>query len=170
MQKRLGLDLEIPDEFGYWLAGFVDGEGTFTAYVLQHKGGYPTLDMRFEIALRADDNRVLMCIKDRLGVGYIHYQRPSPSSPKRAKPKCAYKVTRLNDLYHIIIPLFEMFPLRSKKARDFETWKEIIRLRYSYGHAKPYHAIPDSAWEELRALCSRLKVERKYIPYQPVPK
>ena len=155
----------MPDEFGRWLAGFTDGEGSFMARVDRKNDGGLRLGLAFEIQLRADDYAILHLIKATLGIGYLGYREPRKEAIKGAKPTWSYRIRRLGDLYHVIIPLFEIFPLKTKKARDFETWKGIVTLRYQLGYyGNQYQSIPETAWDELKSLCAQLKAERLYSP------
>jgi len=64
-QRALGIDLDIPDGFGNWFAGFVDGDGCF---LINARGDGCTL----EISLRGDDQAVLHQIRNALGVGNLY--------------------------------------------------------------------------------------------------
>lgn len=168
MQKRLGLDLEIPDEFGHWMAGFTDGEGHFKAIIIINQSGYPQLEMSFKIKLRADDKTLLEMIHNTLGVGNLFDEPGRPPG----KPQIVYRVRRTADLYHIIVPLFKKYPLLSKKATDFEIWKQLVDIGYhaqrnrgAYGlRGKGRHPHPESFWAKVEPLVTRLKQGRKFQP------
>lgn len=169
MQRRLGLDLEIPDDFGYWLAGLTDGEGCFFAKIYVREG-FPRLHTRFLLNLRADDITVLEEIRSTLGIGRIGHVRPRA---KGKNPQVRYIVTRTADLYHVIIPLFEAYPLRSKKVKDFDIWKQIVSIHYHegqprrLGHAPGGRAlglapIPSAHWDKIEPLLEQLEKAREY--------
>lgn len=163
MQRRLGLDLEIPDDFGHWLAGFTDGEASFVVTIHNRPDGRRNLRMPFQITLRADDEAVLRKIKDTLGIGRLFRLKASPGdlSPH---PSVRYNVKRIADLYHIIVPLFEKYPLQSKKANDFALWKEIVAIKYHEGRPQGPTRLPQSFWDKVMPLVKQLKQARKFSP------
>src|SRR3990167_6458769 len=97
-------------EFGYWLSGLTDGEGSFGIYP-QDKGGirgyyFP----RFSIHLRLDDIGILRMIKNRLGFGRLRFRPPM----ERVSPSCYYDVGHQNEALKLI-KVFDECPLQSKK-------------------------------------------------------
>jgi hypothetical protein len=56
--------------FGNWLAGFIDGEGSFT--IQSARADMPQFYTRFQIRLRADDRPILEEIRAQLGVGALY--------------------------------------------------------------------------------------------------
>lgn len=120
-----------PDDVaeGSWLAGLVDGEGCFhlrTTRVRTVRGyhrRYRVLTFAFVIALRADDRATLERARTLLGVGHIGQNRRGhgPATSSNAKPLAALVVQARNDLARIV-GVFRTYPLRSKKARDFDLW------------------------------------------------
>ena len=107
--------------FGHWLSGFTDGEGCFSYH--KNSNGYVP---QFAIAIRDDDMAVLEAIKDTLGVGIIdiHYRRK-----EREYPLARYTVRSILDIYNVLLPQFDTFPLRAKKSRDYALWREMVMLR-----------------------------------------
>jgi hypothetical protein len=171
MQSRLGLDLEVPDEFGYWLAGFTDGEGCFAARIQSFKDGSRALETHFTIGLRADDRAILEEIQRVLGIGTIKTRRGHYSP----NPQAIYGVYCTADFYHIIVPLFERYPLRAKKAKDFQIWKRIVYIEYHEGghhglgkdvsgRTRGSAPLPESYWQKIGLLVSQLREGRKFKP------
>jgi len=153
-QIALGLDLFIPDDFGFWFAGFVDGEGCFWAYAID-RPEYKTHWLGLEIKLRADDADVLRLIHTTLKVGSItrrNYKAPD-------KPQVRYRVNKIRDLQSVIVPLFEQYPLRSKKARDFEIWKAAVGVA---SLSKQGVKLSGHLWNEYCELCKQLKQIRRF--------
>lgn len=65
----------VDRDFGNWLAGFIDGEGSF--YITRDKKRRP-YRARFSIALRSDDRPILEECKSKSGIGSIHdYKTPN---------------------------------------------------------------------------------------------
>lgn len=128
------MDFKVDDSFGYWLSGLTDGEGYFSAHIYQRQK-YKTLLLQFIISLRSDDSAILHEIAETLKVGYVHtYKR------KNGNSQSVYIVIRTANLNNIIVPFFEKFPLKSKKSKVFEFWKQIVDLRF---HSSLY-TIPNS--------------------------
>lgn len=163
MQKRLGLDLNIADDFGHWLAGFVDGEGCFLAFIERRPDDRPHLRTSFQITLRADDEPILQIIKKTLGIGRIFKLKASPGdiSPN---PTVRYAVKRTGDAYHVLLPFFERYPLRAKKLEDFHIWKQIVVIKYLEGRPQGPTRLSESFWAKVIPLVNQLRDGRKFKP------
>jgi hypothetical protein len=142
---------------GDWISGFTDGEGCFHA-TYQGRQKYINASVGFDITLRADDIEILESIKKYFNCGKIYqydiskYRGAEPNT----KPIARFSIRSFADCYHVIIPHFVKFPLKSKKSKDFEIWKEIIELGYHRQHIKNF--------EYYRYLCDKLAGIRKFIP------
>lgn len=115
--------------FGHWIAGFVDGEGHFGLRVgHDHQGKGKGIRIRpganFTIGLRDDDIDILHSIGSFFQCGVIY--RLKQRSNKN--PAAHYVVTKPIQLWSIIVPHFEEFPLRAKKGREFKAWKMGVLL------------------------------------------
>jgi len=115
----------MDDAFGHFIAGFTAGEGTFCLHARPHSSvkGF-NVTICFRIGLRDDDTEILTQIKEALGVGSL----TAPFRYSNEKQKVTYNVARIKDLHDVIVPFFEKYPLRAKKARDFAIWKEAVDL------------------------------------------
>ena len=122
------LRLNVSDEFGYWLSGLFDGEGCFLFKntVREVTGMVP----KVKITLRADDRSVIEYIQSQLGCGRIYANQYRPEKNKTTKPWVEFRVQRISDLAEVIVPLFERYPLHSKKVQEFALWKIVVRHRY----------------------------------------
>lgn len=161
MQRRLGLDLEVSDQFGYWLAGFTAGEGCFYAGIA-HTRGYKYLRLSYSISLRTDDRPGLEYIQETLGIGKLYNVKQSGGNPHGL---ASYTVHRIADLYHVIVPLFEKYPILPcfKKARDFQIWKELVEIHYLQGGKQgPGIFLPQAYWDKVEPLVEQLKAARQY--------
>jgi hypothetical protein len=93
----------------------------------------------FRIALRSDDEAILQEIKDRLGVGQIYvYVRNAP----RYDGACLHVTSKPDCCF--LVDYFELYPLRAKKANDFEVWSEAVR------------AWEVQDWEHMKELAQRI--------------
>jgi hypothetical protein len=109
-QERLSEDkpLNIPLETGYYLAGFVDGEGSFNVSLRQK----PDYHLRWQVVLSFNvsqrDITNLIALKETLNCGIIK---------KRADGVYSLDVTKPLDVIKKVIPFFQQFSFRSKKAQ-----------------------------------------------------
>jgi len=148
-QRALDIDLDVPADFGNWLAGLTDGEGSF--YVSVDLGRRSVM-CRFSIGLRADDGGLLEEIRERLGdIGSI-----SGFKTGNVAPMVAFYVSAQADVLKVLIPFFDRYPLRSKKKLDYALWKEAALLIGS-----KQHLTPDGLAQVLR-LKAEMEAGRKY--------
>lgn len=103
----------------WYIVGFADGEGSFSITISKHKTKRLGLDARlmFEIELRGDDKPLLEDIQRYFRCGQIfdlNYDRYG------WKPHVKYAVKSYKHLVKFIIPFFKKYPLKGKKAKDFE--------------------------------------------------
>jgi len=122
-------------DFGNWLSGFVDGEGCFHLGSYRARSSdksnpivYTNHRSKFVINLRADDFEALSLAQRFWGCGSLYENSHPPSRTKRTNAGTLFSVDRWQELLNIVIPHFEEFPLRAKKANDFAIWAEGTRL------------------------------------------
>lgn len=150
---RLGRvsNIIVPDlspDFGYWFAGLTDGEGTFVIVVDKK-----AMSARFALRLRRDDRPTLEYIQATLGFGKL-YDIDDPNGKavaRNGKPNSVYHLNNIKEC-DALATVFERFPLRSKKAHDFQIWSEAVRLMLK-GH---------TSREEIGMYAERLKSDRLY--------
>ena len=147
--------LQVTAEFGYWLSGLFDGEGHFG---VQLDGGRQRV-LKAHISLRDDDASVLDRICRGLGCGVLYCRRGS----KGSNPECMVKVQNGRDAREIVVPLFEKYPLFSKKKEEFEIWKKIVHVNYIRTAGGALH-VPYSP-EYLKAFDSAMRDLDAVRPY-----
>lgn len=109
----------MDDAFGHWLAGFVDGEGCFTTDVSRrYRASRTHAAMRLE--LRVDDLPILEEVQRRTGLGNITILKP-----RKGYEGAVWRVERKSDCL-ALVALFDRYPLRAKKARDYAIWREFV--------------------------------------------
>ena len=157
------------DGFGYWFSGLVDGEGCFHARAHYRKqDNAHMLVTYFSLRLRADDQPILEYIKKQLGVGAIYLHSEKLSKHLQAD----YRISHRRDLSGALIPLLDNYPLKSKKSRDYKTWRKIV---LDYKMARRWHtrsgirSLADKQWEEVTKLCNDLKEGRRFKRLTPKP-
>ena len=119
-----------------YVAGFIDGEGCFAISIGKHATlrQKREIKLEFEIELRADDRLILERIQVTLGCGRIYdlnYERYG------WYPHVKYKISRLDDFVHKLIPFFRRYPLQAKKARSFQLFCQAVSAVQSKKHLGP---------------------------------
>jgi len=120
--------LNVPDSFGHWFAGFFDGEGTITIWsrTSTRDARYREYRLSIRIMIRDDDAHIMTRIKDNLKVGNISRHKRNGNG----NPAIAWICERVQDLAEVIIPLFDRYPLHTKKAKEYAVWKPVVMQRY----------------------------------------
>jgi hypothetical protein len=115
-----------------YIAGYVDGEGSFSVSVQRNATCRVGLQLvpEFHVSQNGDRAQVLELIRDRLGCGYI-----KPNS-KRDRA-LVFVVRNRGALLERVIPFFERNPLLSTKQADFEKFASVVR-GMALGHHRTY--------------------------------
>lgn len=137
---------ELEPEFGYYLAGLTDGEGSFMLQV-RTKSQVVQNEASFKVSLRKDDLAILVLIREKLGFGKIYLHK----SELPSNPSACYAVGNHSDALKLVA-IFDRFPLKAKKAHDYAIWRDFVIER-----AKP---IFDQVL--LNNLADKIKVVRGY--------
>jgi hypothetical protein len=148
----------IDPAFGNWFAGFVDGEGCF--YVRRMKTqyrerAYITYGCSLTLAVRDDDLPILEAAAATLGMGVISRYRPRKSDQQR--PVACLSIHNKAAVMDVV-EFFDHFPLRTKKARDFEVWRRAVIEWHRERGAKTR----GRDWSVMAQLHQELKDVRKY--------
>ena len=119
---------QVPSEIGYYLAGFVDGEGSFNLSVRKGEGyryGWQ-LGLSFNVSQRDITN--LLTLKEVLGCGIIK---------KRFDGVYSLDITKPSNITLKVIPFFRRFPFRSEKAtKNFAIFCKIAALMNLGSHKR----------------------------------
>ena len=117
---------KIPNHIGWYIAGFVDGEGSFNVSVKKRDdftSGYG-LDPSFNVSQK--DRVILSLIKRYLGCGRIR---------QRKDGLLMYEVRNINALYEKVLPFFKKFHfLSASKKKNFSVFSRIIKMIYQKKH------------------------------------
>lgn len=164
---------------GSWISGFVDGEGSFVGRIQKNsktsgsktkerktdrRYSWGTADktfvVEFSITLRADDIDVLHKINNYFGgVAYVkESNRSKPTTSNQVTKNAHFSIKKKGDLHDLVIPHFEEYPLQSKKANDFEIWKEIVEIL----HHRTQKCYTPYMYQYLTKLVEVLKHNRVY--------
>ena len=115
---------------GFFLAGFVEGEGSFNVS-LRQKADYKVrwqVVMSFNVSQK--DITILQILKDQLGCGIIKVRKRDHLH--------SFDVTRPQDIIQKVIPYFQEFPMLSySKKKNFTIFCEIASLMNRGEHRNP---------------------------------
>src|SRR5574342_1107628 len=113
--------LSITQELKYYLAGFIEGEGSVTVSIKEH----PTvkhrlhLDPEFFLYQHKAGVKNLELAKEVFGTGRIF--------PKQGSENVlVFSITSRRSLYEKVIPFFEKYMIFSAKWETFEKFREIV--------------------------------------------
>ena len=113
-----------------YIAGFVDGEGSFHVAIQRNPSTKATWQLvpEFHVSQHVSSKEVLELMRDTLKCGYLkanHRYNPRDET-------YVYVVRSRNDLATKVIPFFREFQLRTSKQKDFEVFSKIV-LRMQNG-------------------------------------
>ena len=116
--SRKGLSAE---ELGFFLAGFVEGEGSFNVS-LRRKVDYKVnwqVVMSFNVSQK--DPTLLLMLKEQLGCGIIKV--------RKIDNLYSFDVTNPQDIIQKVISYFQKYPVQSEsKKKNFSIFCEIAQL------------------------------------------
>jgi len=116
----------VPDSIGYYLAGFVDGEGSFNLTFRRRKDYRMPWKISLCLNVSQKDKVILALVKRHLGCGTIRF---------KGDGVWMYEVNNLTAIRENVIPFFERFGfLSAKKKRDFQLFKRMAELMHGGAH------------------------------------
>jgi site-specific DNA-methyltransferase (adenine-specific) len=133
----------IDPAFGHWLAGFIDGEGCFHI----HRKPQGTFDCQFSISLRGDDMPILERCHRMTGLGTLALTKTAGNPKARWTVSSKAACLALRDL-------LRAFPLRAKKAHDFELWSEAVTEWVNHERGE---------WDSMEEIRAVLMDSRAYV-------
>jgi len=118
----------IPCHLGNWVAGFVDGEGSFNVPIRrEHDRGLPwRVALSFNVSQIGKELPELL--RTTFGVGTVR---------DRGDGIHYFEVTRPSELVERVFPFFDRFALRSPKQGDLAIFRTITQLVRSGRHLSP---------------------------------
>ena len=120
----LGADNQ-QERLGPYLAGYVDGEGSFHVGIQKSRNvsiGYQMVP-EFHVSQNSERSKVLRILKETLGCGYI---KPNHRSKDNDKTD-VFVVRNRRELLTRVIPFFESNPMLSPKQEDFEKFSTVVK-------------------------------------------
>ncbi len=124
---------ERPEQLrGSYIAGFVDGEGSFHIAVqktLNVNVGWQVIP-EFHVSQNENRTAVLEMIRDTFDCGYI-----KPNHRARTNDRTNVFVVRNHlDLLNKVVPFFRRYPLVSCKNEDFKKFAKVIEMMHVGSH------------------------------------
>jgi LAGLIDADG endonuclease len=118
----------IPPDLGHYVAGFVDGEGSFNVPIRRERDrGLPwRVSLSFNVSQIGSEAPQLL--QQVFGVGTVRGRRDGVFY---------FEVTKPDDLAGRVFPFFERFPLRGPKANDLAIFRQVALLVQSGRHLTP---------------------------------
>jgi len=116
----------IPDP--YWVAGFMSGEGSVYVRIKNsstHQIGFQ-VELILQMTQHTRDEQLLLSFIDYFGCGRYRLRKGGAAGD--------YIVGRLSDLTVNMLPFFETYPILGVKAKDFEDFKQVVKLMNSGTH------------------------------------
>jgi len=141
---------EPDDNWRAWFSGWIDGEGYFQIQPSKRDRG---IGCALRVHVRDDDVSLIHDIMETLHCGGISHRTGSASG----KPSIEWHCYNIDSCRSVLIPIFDKYPLRSKKARDYKIWRDAV-IEISDKHYK--HGERKHVWDLYKQLLST----RKYIP------
>jgi hypothetical protein len=117
----------VLDDYGNWLAGFIDGEGCFQ--IAQRGNQSKTWYCSFTIKLRDDDTELLEEAQRLTDWGHVRrYDGPSFSNPQSV-----WVITAKEECW-ALVEFLRAYPLRSRKRNDLFVWEKAVKLWITQRH------------------------------------
>jgi hypothetical protein len=115
----------IPDDVGHYIAGFVEGEGSFNVPI--RRSHYRSLPWRVSVSFNVSQIGAELpeFLRSVFEVGTVR---------GRGDGVYYFEVTQPMELERRVFPFFERFSLRGPKRHDLEALREVTRLVRSGAH------------------------------------
>ena len=120
---------QVPENIGWYLSGFVDGEGSFNASLRQRKDHRMKWQIVLTFNVAQKDIGNLILLKKYLNCGRLQARKDGVHY---------FVVSNYRDIKDCVIPFFERFHFFSSlKRRNFSLFRELTMLMNLQEHLKP---------------------------------
>ncbi|MBA7662308.1 hypothetical protein ES703_70336 [subsurface metagenome] len=100
-------------------------------------------------------------VKRTLGVGTLYVTKAKGKSSA-----IRFIIRSVSDLHNVIIPLFREYPLKTRKAKEFEVWAKGVEALFD--DARDRHVQYNKRGEKARQICIKTKQKLSALRgYQP---
>jgi hypothetical protein len=118
----------IPNDLGHYVAGFVEGEGSFNVPIRRERDRTMPLRVGLSFNVSQIGRELPELLQGVFECGTVR---------ERSDGVVYYEVTRPKDLVERVFPFFERFELRGPKATDLAVFRMITALVQSGDHLSP---------------------------------
>jgi len=118
----------IPDDLGHYVAGFVDGEGSFNVPIRRERDRTMPLRVGLSFNVSQIGFDLPELLREVFGCGTVR---------SRHDGVVYFEVTKPDDLSERVFPFFERFPLRGPKVEDLAVFIAITAQVQSGDHLSP---------------------------------
>lgn len=118
----------IDELWASWFSGFFDGEGTMHIHLNEKGEAERGFNIGVGIAASIADKNLLRDIQAKLEIGNcLEYTRKART--KSGFAMCIeWRSSSRADLLRVVVPLFDRYPLRSKKQYEYVIWRKALML------------------------------------------
>ncbi len=118
---------ERPDDTAWWIVGFVDGEGCFGASIVRNSTCRLGWQVQPEFSVTQGERSLgsLELLQHYLAIGTIIRNRRNDN---HREAMYRFSVRRTLDLRTVIVPFFELHPLRTAKRDEFQRFVRILEF------------------------------------------
>lgn len=124
--------LNAGDLYYAYIVGLFEGDGYFS---ITKKGKYLTYEIGIELSIK--DVQLIYKIKSLLGVGIISFRE------REHIKMVSLRIRDKNHLKNFIIPIFDKYPMFSKKQYDYLRFKENLLAGIIYSNELPIYQRPN---------------------------
>jgi len=140
-----------------WIVGFIDGEGCFHVGISKHpevRFGYQILP-ELTVVQHISDIQLLYKLKSAMGCGVVR---------RNHADRYCWRVRDLKNLAEIIVPFFERYNLKSKKAVEFRKFAKVVKIMQGKDH------LNEEGFKEICDIASKMnRCERQIIGQRESP-
>lgn len=119
----------VPKFTKYWILGFTEGDGSFYVNKRDYQLGF-SIDQKENKPFMESLAKYLNDLGSIKGI-------QSFCNLYLEGSVCTLKISREDALDTVIIPLFDLVIWRSKKFKDYQDWKAILRIKQKFLHYTP---------------------------------
>lgn len=113
------------DNFEAYFVGLIEGDGWFT---VNKKGKYLCYELGIELNIR--DIQLIYKLKKMLGIGIVKFRK---SKITNENISVIYSIRDKNHIKNIILPIFDKYPMFTKKYNDYLNFKyKLLNNIYLY--------------------------------------
>lgn len=114
---------EINAEFGSWFAGFTESQGLFSIEARNDDDVCISYYCPFRICQDLDNTTVLEMICGTLEIGSVELVVCPATPTLKAKEMSMFQIIDIDECSELVA-LLEKYPLRFRKRRQFEIWRD----------------------------------------------